>query len=65
MTDRIDVMANQIKDLLYAASEVVERVPGTTTGDTPYHPRTLIGVPEPDLYLLKATVDRLKGETDG
>ena len=54
---------NKVKDLLYAAGQVVDRLPAIT-GSEGYQyqhgrPHVLIGVPETDLYLLHATVERL------
>ena len=60
MSDNIQVVANKVKDVIYAATVVTGHLPAVT-GDTPGpRPNVLIGIPEDELYLLHTTVGFLK-----
>ncbi|KKM77413.1 hypothetical protein LCGC14_1370310 [marine sediment metagenome] len=57
----------RMEDVIAAARIVADNIPSTTGDRMGPRDRVMVGVPEHELYLLRATVDRLKGEgeTDG
>ena len=57
-------MKPRMKDVIDAAEIVVDNIPATTGDREGPRSRVMVGVPEHELYLLRATVDCLKEETD-
>ena len=55
-------MKPRMKDVIDAAEIVVDNIPATTGDREGPRSRVMVGVPEHELYLLRATVDRLKGD---